>query len=293
MAAYADKNDIVISHHPYMALYLALGLALLGKKTRHHAFSFNHGNGRFFRGVMRKLAIVLFKRIDGFVVFSEKEKEIYGKYYKIPYEKFSFTHWAVNPPEVDGELPQYILQAKPYVCCMGRNNRDFGLFQKVVSDLDIPAIVVSKLGQVDCSCLPSNVVLKEDIPMKEAMQVLANSQFCVTPIKDASTGAGHITIVSAMQLGVPHILTRLPTVSDYFIDGEHGVFVDAGSIESLKMAVLALWGNVDMRSKFSSSSQAFADRWFSEEASRSSLEAYLNAIANNSGIPKHPPGWGG
>lgn len=284
-------GDVLITHHPYMTFYVALALKVFGVKKKHHAFSFNHGNGRFFRGLMRTMATRLFADVDAFVVYSEYEKKIYSEYYNVPIEKFSFVHWAVQSPDVSGIKPDYIDAKKPYICCMGRNNRDFDLFVDVVSGLNLPAIIVSKKGQIKASELPENILLKNDIPMKEAMQILAGSEISVIPLKDASTGAGHITIVSAMQLGVPQIITRLPTVSDYFIDGDHGMFVDPHSKESLKKAIEFLWNHSDERLRISENVRGFADRWFTEESSKLHLTEYIHSLITENSPPSCPPGW--
>ncbi len=287
----AKHCDVLISHHPYMTFYLALALRLKGIKKPHYAFSFNHGNGRFFKGLLRVVAINLFRKIDGLIVYSEHEKRIYGDYYRIPIHKFGFVHWAVKSPDVEGVLPDYIKSHQPYVCCIGRNNRDFALFIEVVEKLKIPAIVVCKQGQVDKESVPAKVLVRTDIPLKEAMQILANSRFSVVPLKDASTGAGHITIVSAMQLGIPQIITTLPTVSDYFVDGQHGVFVEQGSEASLERAIDALWNDVPMLKEMADAANVFANRWFTEDASRSHLLQCLTAIMSVGALPDSPPGW--
>jgi glycosyltransferase involved in cell wall biosynthesis len=287
----AGNCDVVISHHPYMTFYLTLAFKLRGIRKPHYAFSFNHGNGRFFKGLWRVAAVRLFRALDGVVVFSEHEKRIYGDYYGIPVDKFGFVHWAVKSPEIDGLLPEYINARQPYICCMGRNNRDFSLFIEAVRKLRIAAIVVCKDGQIDAADVPDNVLLLQDIPLKEAMQILAHSRFSVVPLKDASTGAGHITIVSAMQLGIPQVITILPTVSDYFIDGVHGIFVAQGSFTSLENAISELWNDAPRLHGMSHAASEFAKRWFGEEASKAHLRECLSSIQSCGRVPDCPPGW--
>lgn len=294
VAREARAHDVVITHHPYMTFYLALALRLVGVRRPHHAFSFNHGNGRFFRGVLRTLATRAFRDVSGFVVYSQQEKRIYGDYYGIPADRFSFCHWAVQPPDVSGPPPACLEGLGPFVCSMGRNNRDFESFVEAVADLGIPAVIVSKTGRLDPRALPPNVVLRCDIPEAEAFRILSRAALSVVALKDASTGAGHITVVTAMQLGIPQVITRLPTVSDYFHDGEHGLFVEQGSKDSLRAAIARLWNGVEERRKMSEAASAYAARWFAEEASRRHLAAYLEAAAGGAAlgrVPPVPPGW--
>lgn len=292
VAREARAHDVVITHHPYMTFYLALAMRLARVERPHHAFSFNHGNGRFFRGVLRRLAVSAFRDVRGFVVYSQQEKRIYGDYYGIPADRFSFAHWAVKPPDVSGPPPACLDGLGPFVCSMGRNNRDFELFIEAVGELGIPAVIVSRTGRLDPRSLPANVVLRCDIPEAEAFRILARAAVSVVPLKDASTGAGHITVVTAMQLGIPQVITRLPTVDDYFQDGVHGLFVDQGSKASLQGAIGRLWRDGEERRRMSAAAAGYAARWFDEEASRRHLRAYLAAAVEGAGaVPPVPPGW--
>ncbi len=106
MAPCVKDFDVVITHAPYMTLYLAVAMRCLFVNVPHLAFSFNHGNRRFFRGVLLWLLHRVIPRIDLFVVYSQKEMDILGDIYAIPREKFCFQHWAVQPPETRGELPE-------------------------------------------------------------------------------------------------------------------------------------------------------------------------------------------
>lgn len=283
------KADVVITHHPYMTFYIALVYWIFGVKKPHYAFSFNHGNGRFLKGINLLIARRVFRYVDGFVVFSEKEKEIYGRYYNIPYEKMSFVHWAVKSPEFESEME--FVENRPYICCMGRNNRDFEVFIEAVRKVGVNAIIVCSPHQIDEDSLPRNVIVRYGVSMKEAMGILAESIICVTPLKDASTGAGHITIVSSLQLGIPQIITKLQTVDDYFIHGKHGLYVEQGSVESLSDAISELLDSPEQLKSMSAFSQQFSNRWLTESASKEFLEMYIKNIGVGLDPPSEPDGW--
>lgn len=286
------ESDVIISHHPYMSFYLSLALKLFGVNKPHYAFSFNHGNGRFFHGAMKRLAVHLFSNIDGFVVFSEAEKLMYSKYYQIPIEKFSFVHWAVNSPKITNKkLPKYIATSKPYICCMGRNNRDFDSLIKAVRSLDISAIIVCKTGQVDEQSLPDNIIMRTDIPMEEAMLILENSTLSLTLLKDASRGAGHINIVSAMQLGIPQIVTKVSTVKDYFTDKKHGTFVNENDTNDLIKAIKELLTSSETIALMSDEATNFSKQWLMEDSSRNFLKNYIDCIFSGRKPPEEPMGW--
>ena len=49
------------------------------------------------------------------------------------------SHWAVRPPEVGDALPQELAAFQPYICAMGRNNRDFHTFLKAIGVQSVTA----------------------------------------------------------------------------------------------------------------------------------------------------------
>lgn len=289
-----NVDDILISHHPYMSLFIAVALKMLGKShsVKHYAFSFNHGNGLFFRGMLLWIARYVFKDTNGFVVYSQAERLIFNNLYNIDLDKISFCHWAVNPPEIKNECMGYIVKSKPYVCCMGRNNRDFDSFIKAMEKAKMfNAILVCPEGKVDASSLPDNVLLKNEIPFSEAMTILSNASVNVTPLKDASTGAGHITIVAAMQLGIPQLLTKLETIDDYFLDGQHGFFIEKDNSDSLVDKLTLLMKDDNLREKMKKNSISFSNKWLVEQAAVKFVQDYLFAIEKNEDLPKYPKGW--
>jgi len=114
----------------------------------------------------------------------------------------------------------------------------------------------------------------------------------VVPIIDASTGAGHMTIVSSMQLGKPQIVSLFDTVTDYFVDKEHGYYVKAGDVGEMKNALELMFDNSELRNRMAENAKKFAEEWLMEKTSKSFLLNYLAAVKNNTSIPIEPDGWG-
>jgi hypothetical protein len=71
--------DLVVSHHPYMTLWLAAALSLRHSKTTPHvAFSFNHGNKRFFSGPLLWLARRVLPTVSPLNVLSARERSLFS-----------------------------------------------------------------------------------------------------------------------------------------------------------------------------------------------------------------------
>ena len=283
--------DLVITHAPYMTLYLAAAMRCLCVKVPHLAFSFNHGNRRFFRGVLRWLFYKVIPGIDLFVVYSQKEMDILGELYSIPREKFCFQHWAVQPPKTRGELPEDVRGRQPYVACIGKNNRDFPTFLEAIDGLPVNAVVVCPSHVAGSLAFPPNVLVYSDIPQQLCYEIMSGSLINVIPIQDASTGAGHMTIVAGMHLGKAQIVTELPTIDDYFFHGVHGLTVKANSVDHLRRAIEFLFQNPSLCNQFGENARQFSEEWLQEPSAVRGLSEILTAFRNRQRLPCETSGW--
>jgi glycosyltransferase involved in cell wall biosynthesis len=281
--------DLIVSHHPQMSLSIAICMRFFGMKTPHLACSFNHGNGRFFRGIHNLLAKWAFKNVWGFVVFSEEEKKIYSNFYRQEINKFSFTHWAVNDPETDGSWWHQQNFPKQYICSLGRNNRDWRLFLEVAGSIPYPAVVVCNKSDLFGLIVPNNVTVLHDLTAEQCASVVAGSLLNVVPILDDSRGTGHITVVNSMKLGVPLVIANNATLRDYFIDGQHGYVYSVGSAVSLKKSILMVLEGDVQHSTLSRQCKEFASRWFAESSAKTSLEAVLSSALRGDSLPPASP----
>jgi len=282
--------DLIISHAPYMSLYVALAMWLTRTRKPHWAYSFNHGNQRFFTGPRLALARRVFAGTELFVVYSDYERRLLGRMYGIHEGKMSFHHWAVNPPEV-AELSAELQEFAPYASCVGRNNRDFETWLTDIKGLALNGVLVCPKDAVDPGLVPPNVRVKTDISFEDCMKVLAQSYVNVVPLKDATTGAGHMTIVSAMQLGKPQIVTDIEAVRDYFFDGVHGRVVQPGDFDGLRRVMAWMIENPAACAAFGKNAQSFADRWLVERSAAESLAGFLDCFVEGAPYPLEPHGW--
>jgi glycosyltransferase involved in cell wall biosynthesis len=193
----------------------------------------------------------------------------------------------VSPARV-GPLPPSITELQAYFCCIGRNNRDWETLARAAEGSGLRMLLVTSRGAVAHLPLPPGTVVREEISLDESMRVLEGAKFSVVPILDESTGAGHMTIVSAMLLGKPQIVTRVKTVDDYFFDGVHGISVPARDPEALRDALRRLEGD---HGTFAANVSRFAGDWLCEEASARCLLNILKNWASNRAAALEPPGW--
>lgn len=285
------QHDLVVSFDAYVSLGVAAVIWLRGLKIPHMAFSFNHDNKRFFYGPFKWIAKRALPTIDLFVVYSSGERQLFHDLYGIPTKKISFQHWAVNPPKVPEPLPEKFASLQPYLCSIGRSNRDFATFCKAVDGLPVNGVIVCSRGALEGIDLPDNVHVFSGLSTDECLQLIKGSEFSVVPLLDASVGAGHITIVYAMQLGKAQVITEVDTVRDYFTPGEHGVFVPPQDADAMRAAFTQLLENPTLRNGYGAKALAFAEQWLNEPAAARNLVQLLGDWRAGHAYHTAPPGW--
>lgn len=255
------KCDVLVSHGPYMAFYCAIFKWLLCIKTPHVVYSFNFAELPCGFALTRMQ--FAFKKIDTLVVSSTMEIELYSDYFKIPATRFDFVRWGVNYPDFKNTPPQH---DGDYICAVGGNARDYATFIDTMRELpNISAIVVVRPHNLVGLQIPDNVKVLTDIPMDDAYSVIANSRIMVLPLVGNEIPCGHVTIVVAMYLGIPSIVTDSSGVDDYITEGETGLLCVPASKESMRQAILKLWNDPALCLKLSSNSSEFAHSKCSEQ----------------------------
>ncbi|TVQ32559.1 MAG: glycosyltransferase [Phycisphaeraceae bacterium] len=291
-ALWTRRFDLVITHAPYMTLYVASAMRLLRRHTPHLAFSFNHGNLRFFTGARLWMARRSLPSVAGFCVYSAAERRLLAQRYGLPVERMSFQHWAVGMPKYpQGPAPRWLEELKPYVCCVGRNNRDFATPAAAVCGLPVNLLVVCVKGQFTPEAGVENVKVLEDQPLELCNQIMAHSMASLVPLLSDETGAGHITIVTAMQLGRPQIVTGVETIKDYVFDGIHGIAVPGKDAGAMRDAILRLLKSPDERERMGENARAFANEWLDEQAAARSVAHVIDTFLDRGKTPTAPPGW--
>lgn len=249
----ARHADAIQSHGPYMAFYCALFLWLFRIKTPHVVYSFNFAE--LPTGFALKRMKFFLKNIDCLVVSSNMERALYAEYFNIAIEKIDFVRWGVSEPNFN--LKQSIVN-KPYISTVGGNARDYTTFMAAMAELpDIDAIAVMRPQNLIDLDVPDNVQVLVDVPKDDALSVIKNSVLTVLPLSGTETPCGHVTIVVAMYLGVPIVVTNSSGVSDYIIDLETGIMCESKSVFSMKEAIIKLISDVELSNKIAVNADVF------------------------------------
>ena len=277
--AKATKSEILVTHGPDLAAWCAIFAFCLSVRSLLLAYSFNFPH--LPNNVKRLIFALAFRRIDHFVVFSNVEKDIYSRCFRIPKDRFEFVHWGTHAPRVT-DSPS--INAEGYVSAIGGNARDYRTLIEAAARLpNIPFTVVVRPANLDGLTLPPNVHSRVNISIEECMAILLYSRFMVLPLINSEVPCGHVTLVAAMHLGKASIVTHSEGIADYAKNGENSLTVVPGRSDSLVEAIERLWRNPELCMKLGKEAKAFASQMCTEDRISEHFRTLLMTAGCNQG----------
>jgi glycosyltransferase involved in cell wall biosynthesis len=275
------QYDAVFPHCEGIALPLAVLLRLRSRRPRCVTTAY------YLYGRRNALWYRLLKAYRGLDIILTQSREQYetGLQQKIPESKLLFLESCgyVDARFFSTETGEAVDERQ--ICSAGLEFRDYETLVRAVAELpDVklkfdPAspwsLHRSAVGQAQ---LPPNA---EIVHMKlgAVRQLYAESAAVVIPLHTNTTGAGSTTLVEAMLMGKPVIITRARDKSFAgrrdLIDGEHVIMVDAGDVPGLRNAIERLMTDQELRRRIG----VKARDWAKQHANREQwLEIMIGAL---------------
>jgi glycosyltransferase involved in cell wall biosynthesis len=189
-----------------------------------------------FRLFLLQLAI---PGIDYFCCTSTEEEAIYSRMFHIPRERVLFLPLAQALPSSDSQG----FCSKDYIFSFGNSDRDFDTLIRAVADMNIPLVILSQRYQPSFP-LPQQVrLLREFIPESELIRWIAESRMVVIPLFDYRVSAGQVSLLLAMSLKRPVIVSRNMATIEYAVHDVTARFYDPGDVSDLQDQIDYLWNN--------------------------------------------------
>lgn len=271
------QNAVLVTHGPRFSFYAEASMVLRRRRARHLAFTFTFTD--LPTGLERRLMARALRGVDRFVSFSSMEPAMYAQYFDLPIDRFEWQHWGVSPPQVEGDAP---CVEGDYICALGIQARDYASLLATMRKLPaVRLVLVATPQSLGSLSLPDNVQLIHGIPFGQAMNVLAYSRFMVLPLRGGRAPCGHSTLVPAMHLGKPIIVTESAGVSDYVRHGETGLTVPPQDPQALRHAVEMLHDDAALAQRLGEAGQRFGQAHCTEGATAAWFGRYLQDAAES------------
>jgi hypothetical protein len=242
--------------------------------------------------LMQRLIDRIFARSTAIVVHSIVEADLFARLHNLPPERFAFSHWGFDvQAETSG---RFDAEAKPFFCLIGRNNRDVETFAEAVQLAGTRGIaILPGYLQLD-PAVEQKLQVYRDLPMADCINCIRNAAANVTLLRDGSRGAGHITVVTAMHLGVPQIHSDSEVLREYLppVAG-FGLPVPLGDAAATadRMRQVLDGATATDAARLVAARQEFARTWLSHAASAKRVTGVLLAMIDGKRLPLVDPNW--
>ena len=254
--------SVLVSHGPRPALYAGNIAKTICPKTPHLVYSFNFTD--LPNGKQHSLMARAFQQPIKFVTYSTVERKLYADYFDIPIEKIDMLHWSVHAPKVD--LTEIPLVAGRYICALGSQGRDYATLIATMKKLpNIKLVLVANEDSISGFNIPGNIEIYTNIPLVQAHNILAHSEFMVLPLRDSQVPCGHVTIVSSMFFNKAIVVTNSLGVQDYIFDDKTGLFCEPKNADDLSEKIQSLWDDPAKNIKLSEAALAFSQEYCTEK----------------------------
>ena len=191
-----------------------------------------YGGGRLRRAWMR----FCLRTVDRCIVWASVECERYSRAYGVPREKFLYVphHHTLHHFNVK-------VGDQGFVFTGGNVDRDYGLFLDAVREFDVACVLATNRSHLlDGLKVPPNVQV-QSLSAAEFRQRMAEAGIVVMPMRATLLHAGaQQSVLNAMLMGKPIILTDPEGGADYIENGRTGVLVPYGDPQALREKILFL-----------------------------------------------------
>lgn len=284
------RPDCVLTNEYRRSFLVNLALRITRSKATHIVLGMNL-SGKPIASQNKRLQSAIdwvFARSDRAVVHSTHEAELFASLHNLPREKFAFSHWGFDLPQ--SPSTRFSHRDTPYFCMIGRNNRDVETFAKAVKLAGQQGIAIIP-EYLDASEEAASILeIHRDLSLDDCIDCLRNAACNVTLLNDDTRGAGHITVVTALHMGIPQIHTETKVLREYLPDSRFSIPVPIGDAEKVAAAMQTALSTASQQA--SDLRKSFAQTWLSHQQATARISTILDAALNNAPLPFITPKWG-
>lgn len=157
------------------------------------------------------------KYIDKIICFSSTEPRYYSNLFKVEINKFVYVPLGddlTNVITVDSE--------RHGIVSIGISNRDYNFLIKTFKDTQYDLRIYADHDER----FAPNIIMSGKVLGEQVSDILNRTELLVIPLDDTNISAGQLTVLHAMQLGVPVVATDSNGLKDFIKNGENGYLLE-------------------------------------------------------------------
>ncbi len=186
--------------------------------------------------------IVTSKYIDRFIVFSSSEVTQYNNDFNINDNRFKYIPLG---EDIIKKVKTNEINESNFVFSSGFSNRDFNFLIDVAHRLPNIKFMI----YADYCYKKDNVVVTDELVGDKLDELLEKCRIVAVPLKE-NRQSGQLTVIHAMEAGVPVIVTNADAMKDYIRDNDNG-FICENSVELWAENINKLYTDDELYKRFS------------------------------------------
>jgi glycosyltransferase involved in cell wall biosynthesis len=273
----ASEFDAIFSDSEHVGVPLALGMRTRGPSRPHLMLGHHLTNGskpRVFRWLRPQA------RISRVLVHSRRQVELAPARLGISRDRLRFQpyfadsdFWGARPPS-----------SEALVVSAGREHRDYATLAAACRDLPVRVFIAAgslfspSATHTQPESWPANVT-SEFTDHRTLREWYARAAVVAVPLVPTDFQAGVTTILEAMSMARPVVVSATEGQRDVVEDGVTGVMVPPGDAHALREAIERLLADPAERARLGANARAAVEERFSLDAYASSLAGHLEELA--------------
>jgi glycosyltransferase involved in cell wall biosynthesis len=226
--------------------------------------------------------------IDRFITYSRWQQRFIEDRWNLGRNRVLWSSFMVDQKFFSPERVTPNSGARPQICAVGLERRDYETLLRAVEGLDVQVVIAaaspwSKQAEgVAARTVPSNVTVRK-FTQYELRQLYADSCFMVMPLENVKFQAGVTAILECLAMGKPVICSRVPGQTDVVAEDENGRYVPPGDSLTLRMEICRLLSHPEEAARLGTNGRRLIDGQMNLDLYVQNLTDVLHEEINNEG----------
>lgn len=227
-----------------------------------------------FREIVSRLAL---PRAQGCVVFSRNQIDLihkeYGTNVPVHFQRFHTDTDFYSPRPASASARRTVWS------CGLDAGRDFSVLLEASRHVDALFLIKAKNLTAPADQFPNVCLENRFLPPEEFRQNYANAAVVVVCTHDTPNASGVTSLMEALSMGRPTIVSDNPALRDY-ISPDVAMVVPVGDAEALRQAITYLLKNPGAAEAMGLKARAFALKYFSAERHYADMAKLYRALTD-------------
>jgi glycosyltransferase involved in cell wall biosynthesis len=221
--------------------------------------------------------------IDRFITYSRWQQRFIEDRWKLGRDRVVWTPFMVDQEFFAPNRVTPNSSARPQICAVGLERRDYETLLQAVEDLDVHVVIAAaspwskRTEGVATRTVPSNVTVRK-FTQYQLRQLYADSCFMVMPLENVKFQAGVTAILECLAMGKGVICSLVPGQTDVVVEGENGRYVPPGDPPALNANIRQLLSGSEEASRLGANGRKLVERQMNLDLYVERLTGFLNEM---------------